>query len=344
LDAAAAKVSLELLGDKYVKALTEAMTPTGVITEEYLDGLERLRTRLGLTTEDAQTLLGVAARARLGPVVKDLVDVWQSDTDATKRADKQRAGRKDKSGDPISSPDNVFGFMEMGALKDGGGPNVFMREALNLVDFFVQNYLKQGEDVAALEALPVSAVGLPGVPEKDLVGMYKHYLITRLSEPDADLRARYTADERLFALVLGIPPDGQAKVKESLTYTAYKNLLKNVLRYKDAVEAADLQQFVMLKESLQLDADTAERIREEATRGAVLEHAAALIRPKVTNPPTLSPNSLSLTHLTHLSSRRPGSGPRTAGRSRRTWRPGCARRCRAWAWTCRRTRGSTSGW
>ena len=27
------KVNLELLGDKYVKALTEAMTPTGVITE-----------------------------------------------------------------------------------------------------------------------------------------------------------------------------------------------------------------------------------------------------------------------------------------------------------------------
>ena len=67
-------MSLELLGDKYVKALTEAMTPSGVITEEYLDGLERLRARLALSQEDAKTLLGVAARARLGPVVK--VRVW----------------------------------------------------------------------------------------------------------------------------------------------------------------------------------------------------------------------------------------------------------------------------
>ena len=41
------KVNLELFGDKYVKAVTESMTPTGVITEEYLDGLERLRQRLG---------------------------------------------------------------------------------------------------------------------------------------------------------------------------------------------------------------------------------------------------------------------------------------------------------
>lgn len=41
------KVNLELLGDKYVKAVTESMMPTGVITEEYLDGLDRLRMRLG---------------------------------------------------------------------------------------------------------------------------------------------------------------------------------------------------------------------------------------------------------------------------------------------------------
>ena len=36
-----------MLGDKYVKAVTESMMPTGVITEEYLDGLDRLRMRLG---------------------------------------------------------------------------------------------------------------------------------------------------------------------------------------------------------------------------------------------------------------------------------------------------------
>jgi hypothetical protein len=33
--------------------------------------------------------------------------------------------------------------MEMGGQKDGGGPNVFMREALNLVDFFKENYIVQ---------------------------------------------------------------------------------------------------------------------------------------------------------------------------------------------------------
>ena len=38
-----------------------------------------------------------------------------------------------------------------GAQKEGGGPNVFMREALNLVDFFVSNYVTQDVDLANLE-------------------------------------------------------------------------------------------------------------------------------------------------------------------------------------------------
>ena len=41
-------------------------------------------------------------------------------------------------------------------------------------------------------------------------------------------------------------------MKESLSYTAYKNMLKNILRVKDSVEPQDVQQFVILKDSLEL--------------------------------------------------------------------------------------------
>ena len=40
---------------------------------EYLDGLERLRDRLGLSKQDAKKLLGFAARTRIGPVVKVII-------------------------------------------------------------------------------------------------------------------------------------------------------------------------------------------------------------------------------------------------------------------------------
>ena len=55
-------------------------------------------------------------------------------------------------------------------------------------------------------------------------------------------------------LILCLPLllSGQAKVKESLSYTAYKNMLKNILRVKDSVEPQDVQQFVILKDSLEL--------------------------------------------------------------------------------------------
>ena len=99
------KVNLELFGDKYVKALSEAMTPTGVITEEYINGLERLRVRLGLSEQDARQLLNVASRSRMIPIIKDLVNIWKSDTDATYRRDQEKKAvekgkmaKRDKSG------------------------------------------------------------------------------------------------------------------------------------------------------------------------------------------------------------------------------------------------------
>lgn len=63
--------------------------------------------------------------------------------------------------------------------------------------------------------------------------------------------------KRTLSLILfsvSLPFEGQAKVRESLSYTAYKNMLKNILRYKESVEPQDLQQFVILKDSLELGA------------------------------------------------------------------------------------------
>ena len=266
------KVNLELLGDKYAKAVTEAMTPSGVITEEYLDGLERLRNRLALTKADAENLLSLVTRNRLQPLIKDLADQWRSDTDANAR----EKLRREKSGDPISSPDNVLGFMETGAQKLGGGPNVFMREALNLVDFVQENYIAQDVDIKSLDKMPVNAVGL--LPETDLVGLFKHYLLTALVEQDDELRRRYVANEKTFALLLGIDDEGQMRVKESLAYSAYKNMLKSVMRVKDAVGAEELKQFAVLKNSLGLDQATADRIYDECARGAIIETAASIMR------------------------------------------------------------------
>ena len=46
---------------------------------------------------------------------------------------------------------SVYCLTFKGAQKEGGGPNVFMREALNLVDFFVSNYVTQDVDLSTME-------------------------------------------------------------------------------------------------------------------------------------------------------------------------------------------------
>lgn len=289
-----AKVHVELLGDKYVKAVKESMTPSGTISEEYIDGLNRLRIRLGLSEDDANSLFGVSIRDKIGPIVKELVEIYKSDAAGTKR--KESKNLNDKSNDPISSEDNVLGFMEEGAQKVGGGPNVFMREALNLVDLYVDNYVKQNVDIVSLDSLPVNAVGVSN--QSDLVDLFKHYTITRLAEQDTILRERYESNEKIFGLSLGISVDGQSKVKESLMYSVYKNMLKRIFRVKNAVEASDLQQFGIIKEKLGLENEAANKIMEESSKGAILEHAASFMRPKDS---TISPQ-LAITFRTQVAS------------------------------------------
>jgi hypothetical protein len=274
---------MELLGDKYVKAVTEAMTPTGVIVDEYRPGLERLRSRLQLSESDGRTLLGVSARVRLVPLVRDLVEIYKSDTAGTARKAKAKGEvSRDKSGDPISSQDNVLGYMEPGAQKEGGGPNVFMREALNLVDFFAGNYLGDGSGVSieTLERMPVTSLGV--VPETELIDTYRHYLITTLSETNEPLRKRYEENERLFALVIGVAPQSRQLVKETLAYNVFKNMLKSALRARE-VGPQDLRQFSVLRERLGLSADVSEKIVTRSTGAAVAEHAQSLVDVKDAN-------------------------------------------------------------
>jgi hypothetical protein len=271
----ASNTHLELLGDKYVKAVTEAMTPTGVISEEYWDGLQRLRDRLGLSQEDAKKLLGIAARSRLGPVIKGIVDVWKSDIDPTKKAEKEQARAKKKAGDPISDADSILGYVERGAQKEGGGPNVYMREALNLVDFFTENYFTQGVSLEEMEKMPVNAVGIVG--EDDLIGAYKHFVLTRLTEPDEELKTRYEDDERVFAMILGITPESQNSVKESVAFNAYRNMIGNILMQQMDIDARMLQQFGAFKDTLGLDDDRGDIIFNNAAKEAILKHASAYI-------------------------------------------------------------------
>jgi hypothetical protein len=69
------------------------------------------------------------------------IGLWKSNNASAVKREEDAKRRYLKSGDPISSPDNVFGFLSTAQKTEDGGPNPFMREALNLVDFFESNCL-----------------------------------------------------------------------------------------------------------------------------------------------------------------------------------------------------------
>jgi hypothetical protein len=236
-----AKVHLELFGDKYIKALTESMTPTGVITDEYVSGLARLRERLGLLESDAEALFS-----------------------------------------------DAIGFLDTqkGAQKEGGGPNVFMREVLNLIDFLAENHKLLDRDATELGELKFNAGGMAS--QADLAGMFKHFVLTALTEEDPALAARYAQAEPAFGRVLGISPEGQTRVKESLTYTVYKNMLMSTLQREDAVDPRVTANFVMLRDKLSLGRETADKIYKEATSGAMVEHMAQVVRASAKGMPLTS--------------------------------------------------------
>lgn len=257
------------------------MTPTGIIAEEYVDSLGRLQKRLSLSQEDAVNMMSLVVRNRLKPIITGLYDQYLSKSDPSKRKEKLQAAAEKKQGDPISSLQNTFGFVDDdeediygSAQKSGGGPNTFMREALNLVDFFQRNFKVLNVDLNTSGDLPVTATGIR--PEGDLIELLKHYIITRISERDESLRRRYISEESFFALALGIPLESLGKIKQSLAFDSFKKLFKNILRVKDSLTPQDVQQFAVLKESLELPRETMDRIYYDASRTAAIEHCKAI--------------------------------------------------------------------
>jgi hypothetical protein len=68
------------------------------------------------------------------------------------------------------------------------------------------------------------------------------------------------------------------RVKESLAYMVYKNMLMGVLQREDTVDPRVTANFVMLRDKLSLSRDTADRVYKEATSGAMVEHMAQVVR------------------------------------------------------------------
>ena len=126
---------------------------------------------------------------------------------------------------------------------------------------------------------------------QDLAGLFKHYMIQKLSQQNRELMNRYQDTEVLFGRVLGIEVKDQLKIKESVLYTLYKRMLMNVLQQQDSVDAQIVGLFVQLRDALGVERTQGERIHTEATQAAMRTHTAMLFRESTQRDP-LTPSTV----------------------------------------------------
>lgn len=235
--------------------------------------------------------------------MKGLLDMYKADLDPSKNDNKKRGDKK-----PTEAEDGL-GFVsesvEKGDDEDGfdkevnKGPNAFMREVGNLVESLTSNILttqgvdlksiinSQGEDLTRLPPPPITAVGI--LTNEELVDIFKHYLVNRVTESNEKLSDKYLANEKVFAYLLGLTANPRMiiNIKESVMYSYTFQMISNILKFKSGgLTNQDMQKLAIFREKLFANvADSnydmnavADDIYLNACRNAVMEVCEQLFK------------------------------------------------------------------
>ena len=270
------KVHLELFGLKYSKAIEECMTPTGVLTDDYYDSLNRLRERLGLNLQNVAELLSYIIRNKLNPIFKKLLEEYKSVIDPLSKSKSKTSTNEETDEMSLGYVDKILATSQ----KSGGGPNVYMREVLNLIDFYISNYnfinININDYILNDEMLPVTANNI--LSKKESIELFQHYLLTSITElsnnqqSNNELSDRYIQNEVIYGKLLGFNKESQNKVKESLSYQTIKKLTINILN--SGLELSDnrKEQMKLLQNNLGLSDELNEEIFHNGIVSGFIEY------------------------------------------------------------------------
>eukprot|EP00613_Pedinella_sp_CCMP2098_P049359 CAMPEP_0171829852 /NCGR_PEP_ID=MMETSP0992-20121227/7920_1 /TAXON_ID=483369 /ORGANISM="non described non described, Strain CCMP2098" /LENGTH=1132 /DNA_ID=CAMNT_0012445135 /DNA_START=42 /DNA_END=3440 /DNA_ORIENTATION=- len=247
---------------------------SGVITEQFKEGLEKLGALLMLTPEAQNDLILVALKGALKPRVDRLVNSFEQKV-LSKEEYARRRGvdtGEDLNVDPGS---NANLGIEENSLN-------FMDEVLNLVDFFEGNSLwaaPEGSEAAAdgfTYALTAS-----GMFENNLIieDLYRQFSISSLQEAaakqqsagggagaamgmmggggdgadDSKAGARMAKAKSHFAGMLGMSNQKKKSVDKDMGKSVYGNYVNDLLKRKGGVDPQDLQQLAQIQNTMGME-------------------------------------------------------------------------------------------
>lgn len=238
-----APVHKSCMGPVYEQSVTEAMGPTGIMLDEYRDGLKRLQDRLGLTKEDADDAFYRVVKQRM------LLYVSRAMAQLEKRQTfRGQNEERDVGDDPeIKRAGAVLGI-------DAGGLPI---ELSNLVDFYVRNGLVKEEEVEiegekkTITKYPISLRA--ELQPKVYNELYKQYVIQCFSAQTRGEKQRLFSALDQLGSILGLQEDEISKIHSEIGTVIYNNyvnqaLLKGPIEEKDSEFLSNIQKMLSMKE------------------------------------------------------------------------------------------------
>ncbi|PXF47085.1 hypothetical protein BWQ96_03162 [Gracilariopsis chorda] len=237
-----APVHKSYMGPVYEQSVTEAMGPTGIMLDEYKNGLERLRDRLGLSKEDADAAFNKVVKQRM------LVYVNRAISQLEKRSQfRGQSEERDVGDDPnIKRAGAVLGI-------DAGGLPI---ELSNLVDFYVRNGLVKEQEIEAegekrnVATYPVTLRG--DLQPKVYNELYKQYVIQCFSAQTRNEKQRLFSALDQLGSILGMTEEEIGKIHSEIGTVIYKNyvnqaLLRGPIEEKDFDFLSNIQRMLSMK-------------------------------------------------------------------------------------------------
>jgi hypothetical protein len=197
--AAVESVHQELCSPAYRKSVREVMGTTGIIPDEYWEGLATLRVRLGLSEESAKDLFGIEVTARMKTIATKAVDALE---------EKASGNTTEKMGMEAST---------------------FAMEMLNLVDFAVASKAIVTQEVDGQLVEVVGCNLRDEFSERTLKGMYKQFLTEAFSGEQAAQKEKIFNSLEKITLILGLADAEVAPIHNEIGSMVYRQYTARAL-------------------------------------------------------------------------------------------------------------------
>ena len=238
----------EVCSPAYRNSVREVMGVTGIIPDEYWDGLQKLRDRLGLSEEAAQGLFAVEVTQKMKEFGTKAVDAMQE-----KMA--QQQGQAPSGDDPYVDGTGSLGI-------EAGAASSLSTEVLNLIDFAVAAKALVTKEAAGKEFEVCGANLRNEFSERTLKEVYKQYLIEAFSGSNAARNQRLFDNLNRLALVLGLESKEVMAIHNEIGSYIYRSYISRALQ-KGPLGQEETQFLSSIKEALGMEQEKCDELVRE---------------------------------------------------------------------------------